>query len=55
MNEYRIPAGPGESELTEKRSSFLGHARMVETEDEARDFIAQMKRKYHDARHNCWC
>ena len=55
MNEYRIPAGPGESELTEKRSRFLGHARMVETEDEARDFIAQMKRKYHDARHNCWC
>ena len=55
MNEYRIPAGPGESELTEKRSRFLGHVRRVETEDEARDFIAQMKRKYHDARHNCWC
>ena len=55
MNEYRIPAGPGESELTEKSSRFLGHVRRVETEDEARDFIAQMKRKYHDARHNCWC
>ena len=55
MNEYCIPAGPGESELTEKRSRFLGHVRRVETEDEARDFIAQMKRKYHDARHNCWC
>ena len=55
MNEYRIPAGTGESELTEKRSRFLGHVRMVESEDEARDFIAEMKRKYHDARHNCWC
>ena len=55
MNEYRIPAGSGESELTEKRSRFLGHVRVAETEDEARDFIAQMKRKYHDARHNCWC
>ena len=55
MNEYRIPASPGESELTEKRSRFLGHVRMVESEEEAKAFIAEMKRKYYDARHNCWC
>ena len=29
--------------------------RPVETEDEARAFIADMKKKYYDARHNCWC
>ena len=45
MNEYRIPASPGESELTEKRSRFLGHVRMVESEEEAKAFIAEMKRK----------
>ena len=55
MSEYFIPGGAGESELTEKRSRFLGHVRMVETEDEARAFIADMKKKYYDARHNCWC
>lgn len=55
MNEYYIPAGAGEAEFTEKRSSFLGHVRMVETEEEAKEFIAQMKKKYYDARHNCWC
>ena len=55
MNEYRIPAGPGEAELSEKRSRFLGHVRMVESEDEARAFIVEMKKKYYDARHNCWC
>jgi len=55
MTEYRIPAGPGEAELTEKRSRFLGHVRPVESEDEARAFIAEMKKKYYDARHNCWC
>ena len=55
MSEYYIPGGAGESELTEKRSRFLGHVRMVETEDEARAFIADMKKKYYDARHNCWC
>ena len=55
MSEYYIPAGAGESEFTEKRSRFLGHIRMVESEDEARAFIAEMKKKYYDARHNCWC
>ena len=55
MNEYFVPAGAGEAELVEKRSSFLGHVRMVETEDEAKAFVAEMKKKFHDARHNCWC
>ena len=55
MSEYFIPAGDGEAEFTEKRSSFLGHVRMVETEDEAKTFVAEMKKKYSDARHNCWC
>ena len=55
MAEYYIPTGPGEAEFVEKRSTFMGHVRLVETEDEARAFIAEMKKKYHDARHNCWC
>lgn len=55
MTEYCIPTGPGEAEYDEKRSRFLGHVRCVETEDEARAFIAEMKKKYYDARHNCWC
>lgn len=55
MTEYRIPAGPGEAEFVEKRSRFLGHVRPVESEEEARAFIAQMKKQYYDARHNCWC
>ena len=55
MTEYLIPTGAGESEYVEKRSSFLGHLRCVDTEDEARAFIAETKKKYYDARHNCWC
>ena len=55
MSEYFIPAGSGESEYVEKRSSFLGHLRAVETEEEAKAFVAEMKKKYYDARHNCWC
>ena len=55
MGEYYIPSGAGEAEFVEKRSTFMGHVRLVETEDEARAFIAEMKKKYYDARHNCWC
>lgn len=55
MKETFIPAGPGEAELTEKRSRFLGHVRPAESEEAARDFIAAMKKQYYDARHNCWC
>ena len=52
---FRMPAGPGESELTEKRSRFLGHLIPVESEEEAKEFVSQVKKQYHDARHNCWC
>ena len=55
MTDYLVPAGPGEAELTEKRSRFLAHLRPVESEEDARDFIKAMRREYHDARHNCWC
>ena len=55
MSEYFVPAGSGEAEFVEKRSSFLGHVRFVETEDAAREFINEIKKKHYDARHNCWC
>ena len=55
MTEYYIPTGPSETEFTEKRSRFLGHVWRVETEEEARARIDEMKKRYHDARHNCWC
>ena len=55
MTEYCVPAGAGEAEYVEKRSRFLGHVRPVESEEEARAFIAAVKKEHYDARHNCWC
>ena len=55
MSGYFVPAGAGEAEYDEKRSRFLGHVRPAADEDEARAFIAEMKKEYYDARHNCWC
>ena len=55
MSGFRVPAGIGEAELTEKRSRFLAHLRPVESEDAAKAFVQEIKKQYHDARHNCWC
>ena len=41
-------------EFEEKRSLFIGHAIHVESEEEALEFIKQMKKKYSDATHNCF-
>ena len=55
MTEYIVPYQDAESEFTEKRSRFITHLYKVETEGEARARIKEMKKKYYDARHNCWC
>lgn len=55
MTEYFVPTKSSETEFTEKRSTFIGHVFPVETEEQARERIDEMKKKYHDARHNCWC
>ena len=55
MTEYYVPTGPGEAEYVEKRSKFMGKIRPVESEEAARAFVDEMKKKYHDARHKCWC
>ena len=55
MTAYLVPSRPSETQFTEKRSIFIGHVFPVETEEEARERIGEMKKKYHDARHNCWC
>jgi uncharacterized YigZ family protein len=55
MSALKVPAGHGESEYIEKRSSFLGVVEPVSSEEEARAVIAAIKKQHRDARHNCWC
>ena len=52
---FRVPFEAAESEFVEKRSRFITHLWPVETEEEAQTHIREMKSKYYDARHNCWC
>ena len=44
----------GEDSFEEKKSEFIGYAKRVESEEEAREFINEIKGKHKQARHNCW-
>ena len=54
MDEYLVPTGYGEDEFIEKKSRFIGRVWPVETEEEALEKIAAMKKQHYDATHNCW-
>lgn len=40
------------AEITEKKSKFIAHVFYIETIEEAEKYIKQIKKKYHDAKHN---
>lgn len=44
----------GEDSFEEKKSEFIGYAKRVESEEEAKAFVAEIKDKHKQARHNCW-
>lgn len=53
-NGYRAVYKGGQGEIIEKKSRFIATVLPIETEEEALEFIAKMKKKYWDARHNCY-
>lgn len=54
MAEYLTIAAPAEAQYTDKRSRFLAFALPVRDAAEARAAVADLQRRYHDARHVCW-
>jgi uncharacterized YigZ family protein len=53
-NDFLLLMEGAEAELVEKKSRFIATIRPVATEGEALSFIDEMRKKYYDARHNCW-
>lgn len=53
MESYLTVLQEGCGEYEVKRSRFLCYVRPVKTPEEAQAFIAQVKQKHWDARHNC--
>lgn len=54
LEKYKTIYAGGEGEITEKKSRFIATVRLVEKEEDALAFIEEMKKKYWDARHNCY-
>lgn len=52
--KYKIVYKGGEGEIIEKKSRFIATVFPIETQEEALEYIEQMKKKYWDARHNCY-
>ncbi len=50
---YRTVRAYGEAEIVIKRSQFIGHAKPVDSEEEAVAFIEEIKSRHKQATHNC--
>ncbi|AGX42150.1 YigZ family protein [Clostridium saccharobutylicum] len=44
----------GEDRFEEKKSEFIGYAKRVQNEEEAKEFVNEIKSLHKQARHNCW-
>lgn len=51
--EYRTIRQDGQAQEEIKKSRFICHAKRVYSEEEARDFIAVIKKDHYKATHNC--
>ena len=55
MNDlYRTIKFPSEGQFRDKGSRFLGFAFPVDHEEDIRERISDLKKRYHDARHHCY-
>ncbi|WP_257350257.1 YigZ family protein [Pseudalkalibacillus decolorationis] len=53
LSSYYTVKGYGEHEHTVQKSKFIAYINRAETEEAAQQFIKQIKKKHHDANHNC--
>ena len=53
MEKFIIKEG-GQGEIVEKKSRFIATILPIDTEEEALQYIEKIKKKYWDARHNCF-
>ncbi len=54
LKPYKTLLKDARDEFIVNKSRFIGHGRPCETEQDALDFLAEMRSKYKDATHNCY-
>ncbi|WP_339147872.1 MULTISPECIES: YigZ family protein [unclassified Sutcliffiella] len=53
LSHYYTVKGHGEHEITIQKSRFIAHIARATTEEEAQNFIQEIKKKHWGATHNC--
>lgn len=53
LSKYYTVKYKGADEVIIQKSRFIGYVKRVESEEEAQNFIQEIKKKHHDATHNC--
>lgn len=53
LKQYYTVKQAGVHEIIIQKSRFIGYVERVNSETEAHEFIQQIKKKHHDATHNC--
>src|SRR5690625_4845942 len=53
LDTYYTVKKEGMDQIIIQKSRFIGYVRRVESEEAAQDFIQEIKKKHHDATHNC--
>ncbi len=54
MGEFTTIKNNATAEIVEKKSKFIANAYYVESKDEAEEKLKEIRKKYNDARHNCY-
>ena len=54
MEKFKTIEGQVTAEVEEKKSRFIANLFYVESLEEAENCLKQIKKKYYDARHNCY-
>ena len=54
MIRHKSVYAAGTGEIVEKKSRFIAHVQSVSSVEEAQDYIEGIRKKYWDARHNCY-
>lgn len=52
MEKFKTISENSIAEITEKKSRFIAHVFYIETIEEAENYIKEIRKKYHDAKHN---
>lgn len=54
ISEYNTVLNEVQAHTTQKKSKFICYISHVESEDQALDYIHNLKKKYYDANHHCY-